>query len=417
MALWLAKKSPPLYGTVNISTSKNSTLPIMAACLLIEGQSHLVDLPALTDINIMRKILESLGVNIRVHGKDIRLSANNLASSNPPYELIKSMRASFLCMGPLLARVGSAFIPPPGGCNIGDRPIDLHLKGFRKLGANIIKKDGGLLAEGKLKGAVINLDFPSVGATENIIMAAALAQGDTLIINAAREPEIIDLCDFLRKAGAKISGDGSKIIKITGVKTLSGIKYRPIGDRMEAGTFMYATAILGGDVVLQNTNINHVDVVSNNLTKAGSKIAAQDYSLNIKSIGINKNINITTAPHPGFPTDLQAPAMVLASLSQGNCIIKEDIFENRLNHAHELMRLGANIKLKKRCAVISGQKNLYGTEVFASDLRAGAALVLAGLAANGTTTIHDTGHIKRGYDGFGVKLSSIGANLSLLPDI
>lgn len=416
MALWLAKQSPPLHGTVSISTSKNSALPIMAATLLLEGQTCLIDLPALSDIVVMKKILQAIGVGIKSYGNYTQLIANNITCTSPPDDLIQSMRASFLCMGPLLARCGEATISPPGGCKIGKRPVDLHLKGFERLGVTIEIKDDGIVAKGELRGANIELDFPSVGATENLIMAAVLAKGKTKIFNAAREPEIVDLCDFLRKAGAIITGDGTKTIRITGVNKLTSISHRPIADRMETGTFMYATAILGGDVIIKNARAKHVDIVSKKLTQAGVHVIPFADSINIKSYGKKRNVNIATAPHPGFPTDLQAPAMVLATVSMGSCTIKEHIFENRMNHANELIRLGAKIKVDKQYASVSGSDMLSGAEVEACDLRAGAALVLAGLAAEGTTIIHDVGHIKRGYDGFGVKLSALGANLSLMPD-
>lgn len=407
----LVEKSPPLKGTVRISGAKNAALPILAASLLGTEDIILEDVPKLKDVEIMCEVLESLGSKVEYLGEGvIKINSANINSYETSYELMSKMRASFLVMGPLLTRLGKTKNSMPGGCAIGTRPIDLHLKGFKALGASIDIDHGNIGAyTDKLIGDKIYLDFPSVGATENIMMAATMAEGETIIDNAAMEPEIVDLSNFLNKLGADIKGAGTSTIRIKGVKKLGGARHPIIPDRIEAGTFMVAAAITGGDVVIDNVITSHIKPITAKLKEAGCTV--EEGIDSIRVIG-NKNlkaIDIKTLPYPGFPTDMQAQFMALMTILEGTSIVIETVFENRFMHVDELKKMGGDIKIDDRSAIIQGVKNLKGAVVKASDLRAGAALVLAGLIAEGTTEIENVYHIDRGYDGIEAKFSELGA--------
>ncbi|SHH78644.1 UDP-N-acetylglucosamine 1-carboxyvinyltransferase [Caloranaerobacter azorensis DSM 13643] len=413
MAKIIVEKSPPLKGTVRISGAKNSALPIIAASLLSTGECILEDVPDLRDVDVICEVLSSLGADVkRVSREKLQINASIIDNFEAPYELMKKMRASFLVMGPLLARMGKARVSMPGGCAIGTRPIDLHLKGFKALGAEIEVGHGYVEASAdKLKGERIYLDFPSVGATENIMMAAALAEGETIIENAAQEPEIVDLANFLNKIGGDIKGAGTSTIKIKGVKTLYGGRHQIIPDRIEAGTFMVAAAITKGDIIVENVVVDHVKSIIAKLKETGAEIIEDGDKIRVVGKKNIKSIDIKTMPYPGFPTDMQAQFMALMSVSDGTSIIIETVFENRFMHVDELKRMGANIKIEGRSAIIQGTNKLMGAPVKATDLRAGAALILSGLVAEGETEISNIFHIDRGYSNIEQKLSKLGAKI------
>jgi len=412
VARLLVDKSPPLRGTVRISGSKNSVLPILAATLLAEEKSIIEEIPRLQDVSIMQALLESVGAKTYWNENTMEINVNTLTQYEAPYELVRQMRASFLIMGPLLARLGRTRIPLPGGCAIGSRPVDLHLKGFAALGAEITQERGYVQAKAdKLIGAKVYLDFPSVGATENIMMAGVLAEGQTVIENAAVEPEVVDLANYLNAMGALIRGAGTDTIKIVGVPSLRGVTHSIIPDRIEAGTFMAAAAITGGDLYLENVLSIHLNPVIAKFKEANIQVEETENGLHIFSQGDIQGTDIKTLPYPGFPTDMQAQLMSLMSIAKGNSVITETIFENRFMHVAELNRMGADIKIEGRTAIINGVPILTGTQVRASDLRAGAALILAGLIAEGTTEIQDIYHIERGYDNIEEKLRKVGARI------
>jgi UDP-N-acetylglucosamine 1-carboxyvinyltransferase len=404
-----------LSGKVKVSGAKNSVLPIIAAALLGNGANSIYDVPDLTDVQIMIQLIESLGCSVDMNEKGIvNIRADEIKNTVAPYELVSKLRASFLVMGPLLARTGKARISMPGGCAIGTRPIDLHLKGFAALGAEISQSGGYIDATAKrLKGAQIYLDFPSVGAAENILMAACLAEGQTIIENAPIEPEVVDLATFLNSMGAKIKGAGTDTIKITGVKELGEAKHTVIPDRIEAGTFMVAAAMTKGDVTIENVIPDHLKPITAKLKECGVEISEELTSIRVNGNNKLKAVDIKTLPYPGFPTDMQAQITSMMSMSEGNSLIVETIFENRFMHVCELNRMGANIKIDGRSAVIEGKTNLNGAKVKATDLRAGAALVLAGLAAEGVTEVSHAEHVFRGYDQLDEKLKSLGADIRI----
>jgi UDP-N-acetylglucosamine 1-carboxyvinyltransferase len=410
----------PLRGRVRISGAKNSVLPIIAASLLGDGQSTIEEIPYLNDVKIMCDLLRSLGAEVDISGNDSRIAVKSgeISNTTAPYELVNKMRASFLVMGPLLAKAGAAKISLPGGCAIGTRPVDLHLKGFAAMGAEINQDHGYIEAKvnGKLRGNKIYLDFPSVGATENIIMAAVLADGLTIIENAATEPEIVDLATYLTSMGAEIKGAGTDTIKITGVDCLKGTHHAVIPDRIEAGTFMVAAAITGGDVIIENVVADHLKPVIAKMREAGVEISEELSTIRVCGGDKVSAVDVKTLPYPGFPTDMQAQMSSLMSRSEGTSLIIESIFENRFMHISELKRMGANIRIEGRSAVIEGNPKLTGAQVKATDLRAGAALVLAGLSAEGTTEIADIEHIDRGYVRIDEKLKALGANIQRIED-
>lgn len=409
----LVKNSLHLRGTVRTSGAKNAALPILAASLLGTEDIVLEDVPELKDVEIMTEVLKSLGCDVKKIGKNkFIINSKNLNSYETKYELMSKMRASFLVMGPLLGRMGKTVNSLPGGCNIGSRPIDLHLKGFEALGAIIENNVGDITASAEeLTGNKIYLDFPSVGATENIIMAAVLAKGETIIENAAMEPEIVDLANFLRKMGASVTGAGTSSIRIRGVEKLTGCNHQIIPDRIEAGTFMVAAAITKGDVIVENVISSHMKPIIAKLKEAGCEVIENDEAIRVIGTENPKAISIKTLPYPGFPTDMQAQFLSLMTQLRGNSVAIETVFENRFMHADELNKMGADISVEGREAIINGPKKLKGTSVKATDLRAGAALILAGLVAEGTTEISEIYHIDRGYENIEDKFRSLGANI------
>ncbi|MGF6377055.1 UDP-N-acetylglucosamine 1-carboxyvinyltransferase [Clostridiales Family XIII bacterium PM5-7] len=416
MAKFLVQRSEPLNGEVVISGAKNAVLPLMAAAILAEDKCEIRDVPALRDVDVMKEILRSLGSEIKeVEESIIEIDTRNILTNEAEYELVSKMRASFLVMGPLLARTGRAKVHSPGGCTIGARPIDLHLKGFEALGAEIIAKDNyveAIAGKDGLVGASIYLDFPSVGATENIMTAAVLAKGNTYIENAAEEPEIVDLANFLNKMGAKIKGAGTDTIKIEGVERLSGAKHTVIPDRIETGTFMLAAAITHGQILIKNVVPDHVKPITAKLRECGVTVEMGDEGMYVV---VEKPeliaTDIKTLPYPGFPTDIQSPFMAFLTTVDGGSNVIETVFENRFMHVAELNRMGANIKTEGNKAIIQGARDLEGAQVIATDLRAGAALVLAGLVAQGTTEVSEIYHIERGYEKFVEKFRALGANI------
>ncbi len=412
MASFVIEGGKALNGIVRISSAKNAVLPVIAASLLTESESVIEDTPGLEDVSVMKDVLVSLGADARWDGNSIKVRADKINSIEAPYDLVRRMRASFLVMGPLLARKGQARISLPGGCAIGSRPIDLHLKGFSAMGAEIELGHGFVEARCKrLLGSTVYLDFPSVGATENIMMAASLAEGQTILENAAKEPEIIDLANFLNAMGAHVRGAGTDIIKIEGVKELKGISYTVIPDRIEAGTFLVVGAITGGNILLENVVSEHLKPVIAKLVECGAKITEESNGLRVIGDGRPTAADVKTLPYPGFPTDMQAQIMSYLCIAQGISMVIETVFENRFMHVEELKRMGARIKIDGRSAVIEGVEKLSGAPVKATDLRAGAALILAGLAAEGTTTVMNSFHVERGYVDIAKKLSNLGAKI------
>ena len=404
--------SSHLRGEVLISSSKNSILPILAATLLTSDKVVINKVPNISDVNIITELIYRLGAKVERNEKRIIIRAESIGVS-PVYELVRQIRASFLTMGPLLARHGKVKIALPGGCAIGTRPIDLHLKGFKALGAIVQLNSGNVIATAsKLKGNHIYLDFPSVGATENIMMAAALADGISYIENAALEPEIVDLANFINSMGGKITGAGSNVIKIIGVKELKGSTYTPIADRIEAGTYMVAAAATGGEVTIKNVIPEHLKAISAKLVESGAQVLEGDNYVHVSRNQNIKPVYIKTLPYPGFPTDMQAQFTAYLSCAEGSSIITESVFENRYMHVPELIRMGAIIKTEGRTAIIKGVKELSGTTVKATDLRAGAALLIGCLMANGKSVITDSEHIDRGYENIVEKLNQLGARIT-----
>ena len=409
-----------LAGEVQVSGSKNSALPILAATILTHGMSTISSVPNLLDIQTMIRVLRSLGIRAEYSQPNIvRTWVNSYVKHVAPYELVTKMRASFFIIGPLLARTGFAKVPLPGGCAIGSRPVNIHLKGLESLGATVELEHGFVIVKAKkLKGERILLDFPSVGATETIMMAASLAEGRTTIENPAKEPEIVDLANFLNKAGAKIEGVGGEIITIEGVSSLKAVEHKVIPDRIEAGTLMIAAAISRGEVLIKGLNISHIDSLIIKLKQVGITIDVEENQVRIKVPDGLKANDIKTLPFPGFPTDMQPQMLALLTLAQGTSVITETVFENRFMHVHELKRMGADIRLEGQSAIVNGVQKLQGAPVKSRDLRAGAALMIAGLAADGETLIEDIDRfIERGYEGLDVKLRSLGADIRELKNI
>ncbi len=407
----------PLKGLLSVNGAKNSALPILAATLIAEGEYIIENVPNLKDIRTMVKLLERFGLEIEKTGKhSYKITNKGVKDIEAPYELVKEMRASFVVMGPLLANLKKAKVSLPGGCAIGTRPIDFHLAGFEKLGCKIILDHGFVSAEAEeLVSSRIKLPFPSVGATQNILMASVKAKGETVILNAAREPEIDDLCNFLNKMGAKISGIGSSELVVNGVEKLTPCKHSIIPDRIEAGTFIIASVIVGGDLEIEGVVEDHLKGFIKKLEKMGVEFEFNNNKLKVKvDLQKLKPVKISTEPYPGFPTDLQAQTMVLLGLINGKSELKETIFENRFMHVLELNRMGANIKLDGNKAKIYGPASFVGAEVSATDLRAGAALVLTGLVAENTTTINEIQHIERGYEDLVERLQGVGASINIV---
>ena len=423
MAKYIVEQSGPLKGEVHITGAKNAVLPLMAAALLSDDECVIDAVPHLRDVSLMKEILSSLGSEISEIGENaLSIKTEDIKSTELNKDLVSKMRASILVMGPLLARKGRVRIPLPGGCAIGARPIELHLKGFEILGAVISKSENNdyveAVAGGQgLIGDQIYLDFPSVGATENIMMAAVLAEGTTYIENAAEEPEIVDLANFLNKMGAKIKGAGTDTIRIEGVKKLHGAKHTVIPDRIEAGTFMLAAAITRGAVHICNVEPDHLKPIIAKLRECGVRIEAGDEDITVRGdLGPHIATDIKTLPYPGFPTDIQSPFMAYLTTVEGTSTVIETVFENRFMHVSQLGKMGASIETAGNRAVIKGNANLRGCNVIATDLRAGAAMVLAGLVAEGSTEISDIYHIERGYEKFIEKFAQLGATIIKLDD-
>lgn len=404
----------PLEGTVRVSGAKNAVLPIIVASMLGMTQSVLTEIPKLDDVHTVCEVITSLGVQIeQPQAGTLVIDASHLTSTSAPYDLVRRMRASFLVMGPLLARKGHAKISLPGGCSIGARPIDLHLKAFEAMGAVINLENGDIEAsvENGLKGAQIYLDFPSVGATENVLMAASLAEGRTVLENAAEEPEIVDLATYLNSMGANIRGAGTNVIRIEGVKELHGANHSVIPDRIEAGTFMVGAAMTGGNVYVENALSEHLKPLVAKLKEVGATVEEDIDGIRVIGHKPLRPADIKTLPYPGFPTDMQAQFMALTTICQGTSVITETVFENRFMHVDEFKRMGAKIRIEGRSAIVEGVPRLKGADVNATDLRAGAALVLAGLVAEGETKVGYLYHIDRGYDNLVQKLQRLGADI------
>ena len=409
----IVKGGNRLVGTVKTSGAKNAVLPIIAASILGTSPSRLDEIPALEDVRTICAVLECLGIKVDAsEPHTLKIDSREITSCEAPYELVRSMRASFLVMGPLLARKGYARISQPGGCAIGTRPIDLHLKGFEALGVKIEQGHGYIEASAPegMTGANIYLDFPSVGATENIMMAAAMANGTTVLENPAEEPEIVDLANYLNQMGARVRGAGTNVITIEGVSELHGVQHSVIPDRIEAGTYMIA-AMTGGDVIIENVLPEHQKPLIAKLREAGALVEEDIDRIHVVGSGKLKAVDIKTLPYPGFPTDMQAQMMAMLSVAEGRSKITETVFENRFMHVVELNRMGANITTEGRSAVITGPAHLTGCTVRATDLRAGAAMILAGLVAEGATEICDIYHIDRGYEEIAAKLTRLGADI------
>ena len=403
----------PLEGTVKVSGSKNAALPIMAACLLTEGECHLKNIPHLADIQVMGKTLKELGVKVERKGEKLSVNAGHLTRYEASYELVRKMRASFLILGPLLARLSRARVPLPGGCNIGRRPIDLHLKGLNQMGAKIEIRHGYVEATAKkgLQGTNIYFDFPSVGATENIILAGCLAKGTTIIENPSRTPEVLDMIDFLKEMGVKINEKKANLIKIEGREEILPANYSIIPDRIEAGTLLIAGVISKGKIIVEGGNPNHLGTFLVKLKEMGVKIEISDKAIRATRESNINPVRIKTLSYPGFSTDLQPQLSSLACLAKGKSIIEETIFENRFTHVPELRRMGAQIEEGNSRIIIEGVPSLSGTQVTAPDIRGGAALVLAGLAARGRSEVFEIHHIDRGYERLEEKLSNLGARI------
>lgn len=412
MSSYIIQGKTKLEGEVKISGSKNASLPILAASLLNAGITKLYNVPNIHDTQKMIEILELLGCKIKKKDNKITIDSSNIKRHEIPEHLMREMRSSVVLAGSLLGRYREAMFSYPGGCDIGARPIDLHLKAFEKLGINIIENYGKIECKcDKIIGTKIDLDFPSVGATENTILAACLADGVTTISNAAREPEIIDLQNFLNKMGAKIKGAGTNVIEIVGVKKLKDVNYNVMLDRIEAGTFLVAGAVTGGNIRINNLSSNCIEPIINKLEEANCKIKIEKNAIELQAPKRLKAVDIKTMPYPGFPTDMQSVFGTAMTVAKGTSVIVENIFENRYKYTQELIRMGAKITIEGRTAIIKGIKRLQGTTVKATDLRGGAALVVAGLAAQGVTEVEEIHYILRGYEKFEQKLSKLGAKI------
>jgi len=422
----LIRGGRPLRGEVQISGAKNAALPELCACLLTAGTVTLCNVPCLQDVATMLKLIGNMGVAaqdlaaqgslVAGDGNQLTINAGSLNKPEAPYELVKTMRASILALGPLLARFGQARVSLPGGCAIGSRPVDQHLKGLAAMGAEIVVEHGYMLAQlprgwSRLKGARIATDMVTVTGTENFLMAASLAEGETILENAAQEPEITDLAEMLIKMGARIEGHGSSRIRIQGVPALTGCRHQVVADRIEAGTFLCAVAATGGDVVLRQARIDHLQAVVEKLRAAGAIVSRLADGIRIESHGRLQAQSFRTTEYPGFPTDMQAQFMALNCISEGSATVTETIFENRFMHVNEMIRLGAQIQIDGKVAIVQGQPKLSAATVMATDLRASASLVIAGLVADGETRLERIYHLDRGYDQMEAKLRALGADV------
>lgn len=417
----IVKGGRPLKGSVRVEGAKNAVLPVLAAALLsTEGTNIIKDVPILTDVYTINEVLRSLNakVDFDAERNEVRIDASAPLSSEAQFEYVRKMRASILVMGPLLARNGYARVAQPGGCAIGSRPIEQHLKGFEAMGAKIKTGNGFVEAkvDGRLKGARIYLDFPSVGATENIMSAAALAEGTTILENAAKEPEIVDLANYINEMGGRIIGAGTDTIRIEGVRSLRGATHHIIPDRIETGTFMVAAAITKGDVIIENAVPEHNAALIAKLKEMNIEIDDTDAGLRIRAEKPLRSVDIKTMPYPGFPTDMQSQVMALMLTAEGTGVLTETVFENRFMHVEEFRRMNANVKIEGRSVIMNGPSSLQGAEVAATDLRAAAALILAGLAAEGITRVTELIHLDRGYVDFHGKLAQLGADIIRVND-
>ncbi len=402
-----------LFGELEVASAKNAVLPIISACVLADDEVTIEKLPMISDVEKMLEILTLMGASVRLYGDSAVIDTSSLSNLEIPSHLAKEIRSSIFMLGPLLAKYKKARVAYPGGCDIGSRPIDLHLSGLRDLGVEIIEEHGFIECDAQnMHTGVVHFDFPSVGATENIMMSAVLLSGQTTILNAAKEPEIVDLADFINAMGGKIRGAGTSTIIIEGVEKLKGVCYTPIPDRIITGTYLIAAAMTKGEIKLTNTNYQDVYALLNKLRNAGCKIDYDQSSIYLK---LTKRpiacASIETQPYPGFPTDLQAQMLALQTISDGISVVTENLFETRFKHVPELLKMGAKVTTKDRMAIIRGVSELYGAEVVAQDLRGGAGLVLAGLAAKGKTVVQNTMFVDRGYDKFEEKLAMLGADI------
>lgn len=414
MKTYVVQGRTPLKGDVPISGAKNATLKLMAAALMVPGEVVLERVPRISDVSMMCEVLERLGVEVAFEGSTLRIDATNEPKNEATYELVSKIRASIQVLGPLIARLGSARVSMPGGDAIGSRPIDLHLRGLERMGAKFSTEHG--YVEGtaaRLTGARVLLEFPSVGATETLLMAGATAEGTTTIDNAAREPEIQDLAQFLNEAGARVLGAGTNTITIEGVGKLHPVRHVVLPDRIEAGTYAIGAAATGGDVTLRDIRPGDMELVLQKLEDSGAEVTRETDSVRIRATGRPLPMDLVTLPYPGFPTDLQPPMMVLLAQATGPSILTENVFEARFIFVDELNRMGAQVRVEGHHAVIKGVERLTGAPVRAPDIRAGAALMLGGLSAHGETRIHDEGHIERGYEDFVAKLEGLGAVVSV----
>jgi UDP-N-acetylglucosamine 1-carboxyvinyltransferase len=401
-----------LIGEVGVSGSKNATLPIFAACLLAEGNNLFHNVPSLNDVKTIVKVLRNLGVKVGEEEGVYRIDATEVSNHEAPYDFVKTMRASILVLGPLVARMRRASVSLPGGCAIGARPINLHLMGLEAMGAKIEIRRGYVEAEAdRLRGAHISFDTPTVTGTENLMMAATLAKGMTLLQNAAMEPEVVELANLLNNMGAKIKGAGTSSIEIEGVESLQAVEHTIIPDRIEAGTLMVAAGLTRGNINLLHCPLHHMETVVHKLRESGMEIETEGEGVRVVGNRRIRSVDVKTQPHPGFPTDMQAQFMVLMSLARGLSVITENIFENRFIHVSELRRMGADIRIQGSSAIIQGKESLSGAQVMATDLRASASLILAGLAAEGVTEVSRVYHLDRGYEGLDKKLAKLGANI------
>lgn len=418
MEKFIVKGRTTLSGKVRISGSKNSAVALLPAAVMTSETVTLENLPDITDVRTMIKILENLGVSIRRRGRDkIELKPGNLTKIAPAYDLVKKMRASYYFMGSLLARFGQAEVPIPGGCDLGPRPIDQHLKGFTALGAEINIEHGMIkLTAKKLTGARIYFDVVSIGATINLMLAAAAAEGKTILENVAKEPEIVDLANFLNAMGASVKGAGTDVIRIEGVKNFNGALHSVIPDRIEAGTFMMAAVSTGGKITVEDVIPKHLEAITAKIIEIGGKVEVAPESITVEYVSPLVPSDLKTFPYPGFPTDLQPPGMVLLTAAKGLSVITENVFDGRFNHVDELKRMGARIKVEGRTALIEGGVSLSGAPVTATDLRSGAALIIAALTAEGESQISAVEHVDRGYDKFEQKLIELGAEIDRTTD-
>ena len=415
MAKYIIKGSNKLEGKVKISGSKNAALPIIAASILNAGKTTLYNVPNIHDTQMMFEILKNLGGKVEKKNNKIIIDTSKIKKYEISEDLMRQMRSSVILAGSLIGKYQKAIFSYPGGCDIGTRPIDLHLKGFEKLGINITKNYGNISCIcDKIVGEKIDLDFPSVGATENIMLASCLGEGTTQINNAAREPEIIDLQNFLNKMGAKIQGAGSNKIQIEGVKKLNDVSYNIMPDRIETGTFLCAAAMSQGNIIIENTNINHITPIISKLEEANCKLKLEKDKIELKAPKKLKALEIRTMPYPGFPTDMQSIFVSMLTIAKGTSIIVENIFESRYKFTQELIRMGAKITIEGKSAIVKGTRKLYGANVNATDLRGGAALVLAGIVAKGETTIENIEYILRGYENLNKKLEDLGVNIKMV---